>query len=312
MMRLRYLPILLATLCFAAIVFWQPATAAQPQQSAPPFTGTVVETANLRAGPATTYNRIGGVPAGQKVQVVACNDVCTWYKLDSGSWIFAKLVQAQGAAPASASEIPDGAISGTKATAAATANLRSGPGTGYARAGGVSAGQVLDITGRNEAGDWYQLRDGTWIAAFLVNGAPGDLPVAAAAVETKAPETTAAPPEPAEPAQPAGSPNITIRYVNYDGAVYRVESDEYVEVRNTGSAPANLAGWMINAGDPGQNFSFPSYELGPGESCRVYTNEYHPDSGGFSFGRGQAIWNNKGDCGYLYDASGSQVDSYCY
>lgn len=312
MPRLHHLPILLASLCLAALVFWLPAAAAQPDQATPPFTGTVLETANLRAGPGTTYSRVGGVPAGQKVQVTACDDSCTWYKLDSGSWIFAELVQSQGPASPAAPETSSAATSNPKASAAGTANLRTGPGTSYARAGGVSEGQALDITGRNEAGDWYQLADGTWIAAFLVNDAPGSLPVAAAAAPEKAVEAAAAAAAPAAPAQTAGSPNITLRYVNYDGAVYRVESDEYVEVRNTGSAAANLAGWMINAGDPGQNFSFPSYELGPGQSCRVYTNEYHPDSGGFSFGRGQAIWNNKGDCGYLYDASGNEVDSYCY
>ena len=199
-----------------------------------------------------------------------------------------------------------------KATAAGAANLRAGPGTSYARVGSVSDGQALTLTGRSEAGDWYQLADGTWIAAFLVNGAPSDLAVASAAAETPASDAPSAPAEQAPAVQPSGSPNITIRTVNYDGGVYRVESDEYVEVANTGSVPANLAGWMINAGDPGQNFSFPGYELAPGQSCRVYTNENHPDSGGFSFGRGQAIWNNKGDCGYLYDSSGNQVDSYCY
>ena len=46
--------------------------------------------------------------------------------------------------------------------------------------------------------------------------------------------------------------------------------------------------------------------------CRVYTNEHHPESCGFSFGSGSAIWNNKGDYGHLYDASGAEVSTYCY
>lgn len=58
------------------------------------------------------------------------------------------------------------------------ANLRGGPGTHYPVVGGVKAGDALDIAARNEAGDWLQLRDGKWIAAFLVDNAPGDLPVA--------------------------------------------------------------------------------------------------------------------------------------
>jgi hypothetical protein len=105
---------------------------------------------------------------------------------------------------------------------------------------------------------------------------------------------------------------VVIRAINSDGQVPRVESDEYAEIANTGSAPVNLGGWRLNAGDPGQDFIFPSYDLQPGQACRVYTNEVHPESCGFSFGSGKALWNNKGDCGFLYDASGAEAANYCY
>ena len=58
------------------------------------------------------------------------------------------------------------------------ANLRAGPGTTYAIVGSAAQGQVLTIVARNTAGDWYQLSDDAWIAAFLVDGAPAGLPVA--------------------------------------------------------------------------------------------------------------------------------------
>jgi hypothetical protein len=54
------------------------------------------------------------------------------------------------------------------------------------------------------------------------------------------------------------------------------------------------------------------YTLQPGQTCRVYTNESHPDTCGFSFGSGKAIWNNKGDCGHLYRKDGSEANTYCY
>ncbi len=60
----------------------------------------------------------------------------------------------------------------------------------------------------------------------------------------------------------------------------------------------------------GQNFYFPDFVLKSGADVRVYTNRDIP--GSFSFGRGSAIWNNSGDCGYLYDAEGTEVSSYCY
>jgi hypothetical protein len=91
-----------------------------------------------------------------------------------------------------------------------------------------------------------------------------------------------------------------------------VESDEYAVIRNVGGSVVNLGGYRLNAGDPGQDFVFPGYELGPGQECRIYTNQVHAESGGFSFGSGRAIWNNDGDCGYLYDGAGAEVSAYCY
>ena len=63
------------------------------QAPALPAPGVVTANANLRAGPGTTYARVGGVKAGDAVQVSACSTGCTWYKLDSGQWIAASLVQ---------------------------------------------------------------------------------------------------------------------------------------------------------------------------------------------------------------------------
>jgi hypothetical protein len=94
--------------------------------------------------------------------------------------------------------------------------------------------------------------------------------------------------------------------------VAQVESDEYAVITNQGGSAVNLAGWRLNAGAPEQEFSFPAFDLQAGQSCRVYTNESHPESCGFSFGVNQAIWNNSGDCGYLYDNTGAQVAQYCY
>jgi hypothetical protein len=117
-------------------------------------------------------------------------------------------------------------------------------------------------------------------------------------------------PVPAPTAPPA--PVVRISYIFYDGRVPRSESDEYAEITNAGSVPVNLGGWHLYAGDPGQDFWFPGFDLQPGQSCRVYTDEIHPEFCGFSFGRGSAIWNNDGDCGFLYDPTGAEVSQYCY
>lgn len=49
------------------------------------------------------------------------------------------------------------------------ANLRAGPGTTYAVTGAAKAGQAVTIAGANAGSAWYQLDNGNWIAAFLVD-----------------------------------------------------------------------------------------------------------------------------------------------
>ena len=128
---------------------------------------------------------------------------------------------------------------------------------------------------------------------------------------TPVPSATPVPTE--EPTAPIPSAaEVRISHIHCDGEKGSSEPDEYCEIVNQGGAPVNLKGWRLNAGNPGQDFRFPEFTLGPGQTCRVYTNEHHPESGGLSFGRGSAIWANKGDCGYLYDASGGEVAKRCY
>lgn len=142
----------------------------------------------------------------------------------------------------------------------------------------------------------------------------GPTPTAVAAAPTPEP-TAAAPivPQPTatQPAEPAAGAVKIVR-IFYDGVVPTDESDEYAVIKNVGGSPINLAGWRLNADDEGQDFWFPDVVLQPGQECRVYTNEYHPESCGFTFGNGNPIWANGGECGHLYDNTGAEVSQYCY
>ena len=111
---------------------------------------------------------------------------------------------------------------------------------------------------------------------------------------------------------PASVPNIQITFIHFDGEVPSLESDEFAQITNQGLIAVNLQGWRLNAGDPEQDFYFPNFLLDPGLSCRIYTDENHPEYCGFSFDIRQEIWNNGGDCGYLYDDEGAQVSKYFY
>jgi endonuclease YncB( thermonuclease family) len=142
---------------------------------------------------------------------------------------------------------------------------------------------------------------------------PANTPVAAQPTATRVPAAPPPPPAPptptTKPAAPSGG-KVIISFIYYDGQESRTEGDEYVVVKNTGPGAVNLQGYSINAGDPGQDFTFPSQVLNAGAEVRVYTNRDIP--GSFSFDYGRAIWNNDGDCGYLYDPQGTEVSRYCY
>ena len=116
----------------------------------------------------------------------------------------------------------------------------------------------------------------------------------------------------AEVLSDGGQALVSITELVYNGSKGENEPDEYVQIQNSGSALVNLDGWTLQ--DAGQNiFIFPAYELQPGETCRVYTNEEHAEWCGFSFGQADsAVWNNGGDTATLRDAQGAVVDWETY
>jgi len=108
--------------------------------------------------------------------------------------------------------------------------------------------------------------------------------------------------------------NVQITDIFYDGLVPRVESDEYVEITNLGDQPQDLTGCVLKDVSEGYpSFIFPSYILAPGKSIRVYTNEYHPEWGGFSFEYSRAVWNNtEPDIAVLYDNQDKEISRKSY
>lgn len=96
------------------------------------------------------------------------------------------------------------AVMTPSAQAARAVNVRGGPGTAYPVIGGLAAGQTVTITGKNAAGDWWQVccvnqREG-WVAASVVtaSGPVGSVAVAAS-IPPLPPTLTSAPPAPTSP-----------------------------------------------------------------------------------------------------------------
>jgi len=141
-------------------------------------------------------------------------------------------------------------------------------------------------------------------------------PVPVPPVPTPVPEPTPIPvPTPVDPeTTPTAVGTVGISHLEYKGQVKRTQSDEFIEIRNNGATAADLSDWKItSAWSSRQFFTFPKgTSLAAGQSFRVYTNEVHPESGGFKFGSATAIWNDKGDEAKLFDASGKQMATLAY
>ena len=107
--------------------------------------------------------------------------------------------------------------------------------------------------------------------------------------------------------------NVEITDISYKGDVKRTQSDEYVEIGNSGNAAADLSNWKVTSTGKNQIFTFPEgTSLAANQTIRVYTDQVHEESGGFSFGSSTAIWNDQGDTGKLLDAKGNEVSSFSY
>ena len=178
-------------------------------------------------------------------------------------------------------------------------NMRSGPGTAYAKVGQVREGDQLVVVACNESCDWFKAGDG-WISAEYVetSGELSSLPVATAQpLPTLPPEPTT--PPPTQPAPPTG-PVIVIGTVN--------KGAEYVDLQNIGDAPQDLTGWLLRSEKGNQDCTLGGI-IQPGETLRIWAMAEDAGEGGYNCGFGTTIWNNdERDPAVLLDAAGNEVD----
>ncbi|HEY9847863.1 MAG TPA: LamG-like jellyroll fold domain-containing protein [Leptolyngbyaceae cyanobacterium] len=164
---------------------------------------------------------------------------------------------------------------------------------GYWPLNECSGEQVTDQTGKGNNGT---INGATWVRE--------ELPIQPATTskpEEKQPETTV-------------TPQVEITHILYKGEVKRTQSDEYVEITNQEDKPVDISGWQIASG-VGRNkfFTFPAgTTLTAGQKVRVYTNEVHPETGGFSCGSKLSLWKDTGDEAKLLDAKGNLVSGLAY
>ncbi len=162
------------------------------------------------------------------------------------------------------------------------------------------------------------------LPAPTVAPTPSPVPTVPAATPSPVPTPTRPPPTatpvptntPAPPATRLPEPveGVAIQCIWFDGEVPRSEADEYVQIVNTAGQTVDLRGWRLeDIADGRPAYEFPAFDLSPGQTVRVYTNQVHQQWGGFSFGYGNSIWSNTDpDTAGLFDSGGNLVSTASY
>lgn len=159
----------------------------------------ILEHTALYAGPDFGEEQHGQLGVGNAVRLKACNPGCTWYQLEKKEWIPAEVLSVRPidlpvVDPNESVVTEPVLIAWPTVTPTPTptlvpewkgprakeyAILRRGPGTVYERVSVVAPGTPMRVVAQNLTGDWYQLENGAWVAAFLLDKNPTEsLPVA--------------------------------------------------------------------------------------------------------------------------------------
>ena len=101
---------------------------------------------------------------------------------------------------------------------------------------------------------------------------------------------------------------LTIQTLSYSGR------DEFVTIRNDGSAALNMTGWKLVSVVGEQTYHFPSgYVLGAGAIVQVHSGpDAASDPAGNLLWSTGYIWRDDWDKAELRDAAGVLVSSWCY
>ncbi|MEO7910130.1 MAG: SH3 domain-containing protein [Roseiflexaceae bacterium] len=146
-----------------------------------PIAATIVaDSANVRGGPGTNYDKVDALPAGTPLQVLAQID--GWYQARTNHnriiWIAAELLNLDSAVAdflPVATNIPTPPPAKIGLATAEGLNLRDGPGTSYIGMTKLKSGSQLDLLARY--GDWFQVQtpagQAGWVLGQYLAISPG-------------------------------------------------------------------------------------------------------------------------------------------
>jgi uncharacterized protein YraI len=307
-----------------------------PTATPTPFVVVQGDRVNARSGPGVSDELVGELAPGAQLSVVGKNEDGAWWQvccLDGQQvWVIGELVAMQGApeAVAVAASIPPSPTPTNTPEPKPYAivrnprvNVRSGPGIDFAAVGQAQQGARLEIIGRDEAGDWWQVccvnGQKGWISDELVSR---EGPVERVALSPDLPTptppaqpTAAAPAASGATATPtAGAPEDTTAYPwdltsterfpfggnNYLRVAAKVANaaneplgNTYLRIRNDTTGQE----WLSRqSGDYAWEYSAPSADFGDFREINVQfdTNGLAP-----LLGNNYSVW--------LVDGSGKRV-----
>ncbi len=124
-----------------------------PISSKPPIaqTGTVsVNELYIRSGPGTSYTKLGAYKKGDSVEIIEAGPAKGWHKIwyqNAVAYVYADYVKLPS----------QQTVTATGVITASVLNVRSGPGTSYAKVATLSKGNKVDILTVKATADWHKI-----------------------------------------------------------------------------------------------------------------------------------------------------------
>lgn len=110
---------------------------------------------------------------------------------------------------------------------------------------------------------------------------------------------------------------ITDVFENAPGDDRENPNGEFVIIENVGDSAVQMQGWGLRDESTRHRYTFPSVEVGPGESMQIRTGCGDDDQGSnpialFWCDPEPPVWNNDGDLALLLDPNGGIVSEFSY
>ena len=129
-------------------------TSSTPSTPSTTKTGVTTTGLNVRKGPSTSYDKVGYLASGSKVEIVEVDSKTGWYKIkynNSYAYVSNLYVTVQSSSTPSTSTNKTG-----KTTTGL--NVRKGPSTSYDKVGYLASGSKVEIVGTDSKTGWYKIK----------------------------------------------------------------------------------------------------------------------------------------------------------